>query len=126
MPQNVCSYKMEFIIEGEDVLYAKVLGGCIGGSQALARACEKIKNIHDIIETMGGIICPKSKTKQTSCAQQLSYGLYLYLLKINGKELTDFENSIINIIEIKNLKETEEKIMKKNKGYEKRNNFNKF
>lgn len=126
IPTNVCATEMIYYVEENNLLNAIIRGGCAGGSQAVCMAAMQIKDIDTIINTFGGIICPGSETKKTSCAQQFALGLYLYLKLENNLKLTEEERKLIVVEEVLNKEVEEEKITKKVKSYSKRNLFNNF
>lgn len=70
-PQGVCSREM--IIEHENgvVISLKVIGGCHGNLQGIAKLCEG-RPVKEIVEKLSGIKCGY---KQTSCPDQLANGL---------------------------------------------------
>ncbi|MEG0021849.1 MAG: TIGR03905 family TSCPD domain-containing protein [Bacilli bacterium] len=86
IPKDVCSVKMEFLIEGEIIKNIKISKGCAGNSQGVARL-SKEQPIRVIEEALCGIKCPGSATKQTSCPDQLSKGLTMYKTIMNNEEL---------------------------------------
>ena len=76
-PKGVCSSKMLFEIEGDLILYIKIIGGCPGNSLGI-RALTKGKTIDEIISKLNGIKCGY---KDTSCPDQISVGLNQYKQK---------------------------------------------
>ena len=74
-PQNVCSREMILEIEDDGTIKsAKVLGGCPGNLQGICKLIEGMKS-EQIIEKLEGIKCPGSRTRVTSCPDQLAQGL---------------------------------------------------
>jgi len=73
-PENVCSREM--IVEHENgiILNVEVLGGCHGNLQGIA-ALLKGRKIDEIIPLLEGIKCRGSRTRETSCPDQLAKGL---------------------------------------------------
>ena len=73
-PQNVCS--REITVEHEDgvIKHVKFVGGCPGNTMGLS-ALLVGKKVEDIIPILEGIKCPGSRTKDTSCPDQLAKGL---------------------------------------------------
>lgn len=74
IPKNVCS--RQITIEHEDgvIKSVKFLGGCAGNTQGVA-ALLVGRKIDEIIPLLEGIVCPGSRTHQTSCPAQLAEGL---------------------------------------------------
>ena len=74
-PQNVCSREMILEIEDDGTIKsAKVLGGCSGNLQGICKLIEGMKS-EQIIEKLEGIKCPGSRTRETSCPNELAKGL---------------------------------------------------
>lgn len=73
-PKNVCS--REIRITHEDGLIKKVvfLGGCPGNTLGVSRLLEG-RTIDEVLPLIEGIKCPGSRTKQTSCPDQLANAL---------------------------------------------------
>ena len=67
-PKGVCSRKMTFVLDGEIIKEAKVVGGCPGN---LAGICSiiKNKNYKEVVEAFDGIRCG---LKSTSCPDQMA------------------------------------------------------
>ena len=74
-PQNVCSREMIIDIEDDGTIKsAKVLGGCPGNLQGICKLIEGLK-AEVVIEKLQGIKCPGSRTRETSCPNELAKGL---------------------------------------------------
>ena len=73
-PNNVCSREMTIQVENGIVVRASVLGGCHGNLQGVCRLIEGMK-VEDVIAKLKGIKCPGSRTRDTSCPDQLAIGL---------------------------------------------------
>jgi uncharacterized protein (TIGR03905 family) len=74
VPQNVCSRQMSIVYDGDTIVSVTVLGGCNGNLQGVSRLV-KGRKIDEIIATLDGIRCPGSRTKITSCPDQLAQAL---------------------------------------------------
>ena len=70
-PRGVCSQLMEIDFEDNTILGVRVLGGCHGNLQAIARLLEGM-DMDEAIRRMGGIRCGN---KPTSCPDQLAQAL---------------------------------------------------
>lgn len=78
-PQNVCTYEMILNVDDNDIIQSlEVKGGCQGNLRGVAKLCEGRK-LQDISELLSGITCRGSRTKQTSCPDQLAQGIKEYL-----------------------------------------------
>ena len=73
-PQNVCSRGIEIVHEDGIVKKVTFTGGCTGNTQGVAKLCEGRK-VEDVIALLEGIKCPGSRTKTTSCPDQLAQAL---------------------------------------------------
>ena len=71
MPKGVCSQQMEIETEGNTITSVKVIGGCSGNLQGIARLVEGM-DIDTAISKMDGIRCG---FKSTSCPDQLAKAL---------------------------------------------------
>jgi len=74
-PSNVCSRKMTVRYDEDGtILDVFVEGGCQGN---LAGICSLVKGmkINQVIEKLEGIKCRGSRTRETSCPDQLALGL---------------------------------------------------
>jgi len=76
-PSNVCSREYVFEIENDTILSLKIVGGCPGNTFGISRLVVG-KKIDEIIDLLSGIKCPGSKTKDTSCPDQISKALSSY------------------------------------------------
>ena len=70
-PRGVCSQQMEIDIDNGKVTGLKVLGGCSGNLQGIAKLVEGM-DVDDVIARLEGIHCG---FKSTSCPDQLSIAL---------------------------------------------------
>ncbi len=73
-PKNVCS--REFRITTEDGVIKKVvvIGGCPGNTLGVSHLLEG-RTIEEVLPLIDGIKCPGSRTKQTSCPDQIAIAL---------------------------------------------------
>ena len=78
-PEGVCSQEMVFNIENGVVTDLKVIGGCSGNLQGIAKLVVGLK-IDEVIERLKGIKCG---FKPTSCPDQISKALEEYKQKIS-------------------------------------------
>ncbi len=70
-PRGVCSQQMEIEIDGGKVTSLRVLGGCSGNLQGIARLVEGM-DVDEVISRLEGIRCG---FKPTSCPDQLAKAL---------------------------------------------------
>ena len=70
-PRGVCSQKMIFDVEDNIVKNLKVLGGCNGNLQGIARLVEGLP-VDEVIKRLEGIHCGM---RPTSCPDQLAQAL---------------------------------------------------
>lgn len=70
-PKEVCSQNMDIEIEDGKVTGLKVMGGCSGNLQGIARLVEGME-IDEVISRLEGIRCG---FKKTSCPDQLAQAL---------------------------------------------------
>ena len=70
-PRGVCSQLMEIETEGDILRSVKVLGGCDGNLQGIARLVTGMK-VDEVIVRLEGIRCG---FKPTSCPDQLAQAL---------------------------------------------------
>ncbi len=70
-PKGVCSQQMEIETEGNILKSLRVLGGCSGNLQGIARLVEGME-IDEVIRRLEGIRCG---FKPTSCPDQLACAL---------------------------------------------------
>ncbi len=78
-PEGVCSQEMVFNIENGVVTNLKVIGGCSGNLQGIAKLVVGLK-VDEVIERLKGIRCG---FKPTSCPDQISKALEEYKQKIS-------------------------------------------
>lgn len=76
-PEGVCSQEIILDIEGGIVQDLKVIGGCSGNLQGIAKLVKGMK-IDEVIERLKGIRCG---FKPTSCPDQISRALEEYKKK---------------------------------------------
>lgn len=70
-PKGVCSQLMEIDVEDGVVRSLKVMGGCSGNLQGIARLVAGMK-VEDVIARLDGVHCG---SKPTSCPDQLAKAL---------------------------------------------------
>lgn len=70
-PKGVCSQNMDIEIEDGKVTGLKVMGGCSGNLQGIAKLIEGME-IDEVINRLEGIRCG---FKKTSCPDQLAKAL---------------------------------------------------
>ncbi len=70
-PKGVCSRQMEIEVEEGVIKSLKVIGGCNGNLQGVAKLVEGMK-IEDVIKRLKGIDCGG---KGTSCPDQIAKAL---------------------------------------------------
>ena len=70
-PRGVCSQLMEIEVEDDRLVSLRVMGGCSGNLQGIARLVEGME-IDEVIRRLEGIRCG---FKQTSCPDQLAKAL---------------------------------------------------
>jgi uncharacterized protein (TIGR03905 family) len=73
-PQNVCSREMVITYDGDTIVKCVTIGGCPGNTQGVNKLIEG-KKIDEVIRELEGIKCPGSKTRLTSCPDQLAQAL---------------------------------------------------
>ena len=73
-PQNVCSREMEIEYEGDTITSVRIVGGCQGNTQGVARLLVGMK-IEEAIKRLDGIECRGSRTGSTSCPDQIAKAL---------------------------------------------------
>lgn len=75
-PQNVCSQEMRIVYDDETMRILKYVSvrGCAGNSQGIGALLVGM-DVREAIARLRGIRCPGSRTRMTSCPDQLSYGL---------------------------------------------------
>ena len=73
-PQGVCSTEMIFDVENGIVKHVKVIGGCDGNLQGIAKLVEGMP-IEAVIQKLKGISCGSG----TSCPDQMARALEAYL-----------------------------------------------
>lgn len=81
-PQNVCSASMSVTVNDGIIEDLQVVRGCHGNLQGISALVKGMK-VDDVIARLEGIACRGSRTKETSCPDQLAQGLKK--LKAEGK-----------------------------------------
>lgn len=76
-PQNVCSREYEIEVDGDTIVSLQIRGGCPGNTQGVSKLAVGRK-LDDVISLLDGIKCPGSKTKDTSCPDQIAKALKEY------------------------------------------------
>ena len=70
-PKGVCSRQMIIDVENNIIINVKIVGGCAGNTQGVARLVQGM-NIDEAIKRLKGILCGD---KGTSCPDQLTKAL---------------------------------------------------
>ena len=85
-PKDVCSQEMRIVYDDETMRITRYVSvrGCPGNSQGVGALLVGME-IPEAKTRLRGILCPGSRTKRTSCPDQLSYALEA-ILKQEGKE----------------------------------------
>lgn len=73
-PQNVCSRKMIVTTEDNIITNVEIIGGCQGNTTGLCRLLVGM-SVDEAIKRLEGIECRGSRTRTTSCPDQLAKGL---------------------------------------------------
>lgn len=73
-PSGVCSRQMVLEVEDDKIASVKIVGGCAGNTQGVARLLIGM-SVDDAIERLNGIRCG---FKATSCPDQLAKALKEY------------------------------------------------
>ena len=75
-PSNVCSMEMDIVYDDQtmEILSYNSIRGCVGNSQGLGALIRGMK-VEEALNRLRGIQCPGSRTRMTSCPDQLSYAL---------------------------------------------------
>lgn len=71
IPMGVCSKKMTFKIENNNIIEFNVVGGCSGNLQGITKLITN-RNVNEVIELLHGIKC---NFKNTSCPDQIAEAL---------------------------------------------------
>lgn len=74
-PQGVCSTEIVFNVENGIVKSLKVVNGCNGNLQGIAKLVEGMK-VEEVIHRLKGITCGR---KPTSCPDQIARAFEAYL-----------------------------------------------
>lgn len=73
-PKGVCSQQMDIDVEDGKLVSLKVMGGCSGNLQGIAKLVEGM-DVDEVISRLDGIRCG---FKKTSCPDQLAQALKQY------------------------------------------------
>ena len=74
-PVNVCSLLFEITIDDNNIVTdLKILGGCHGNLQGIS-SLVKGMNKDEVIAKLEGIKCRGSRTRETSCPDQIAKAL---------------------------------------------------
>lgn len=73
-PKGVCSQQMDIDVEDGKLVSLKVMGGCSGNLQGIAKLVEGM-DVDEVITRLDGIRCG---FKKTSCPDQLAQALKQY------------------------------------------------
>lgn len=73
-PKGVCSQQMDIDVENGKLVSLKVMGGCSGNLQGIAKLIEGM-DVDEVIARLDGICCG---FKKTSCPDQLAQALKQY------------------------------------------------
>lgn len=73
-PKGVCSQQMDIDVENGKLVSLKVMGGCSGNLQGIAKLIEGM-DVDEVIARLDGIRCG---FKKTSCPDQLAQALKQY------------------------------------------------
>lgn len=73
-PKDVCSRSITIVHEDGVVKRVSFVGGCGGNTQGVSRLCVG-RTIEELIALLDGIQCPGSRTRKTSCPDQLAAAL---------------------------------------------------
>lgn len=73
-PQNVCSREYHITVEDGIITSAEIIGGCQGNLTGIAQLIVGMK-AEDVISRLEGIKCRGSRTRETSCPDQISKAL---------------------------------------------------
>ena len=74
IPENVCSHHFDIFYEDGIVKDITIVGGCPGNLLGIKSLITGMK-IDEVIKKFEGIKCPGSKTRQTSCPDQIALAL---------------------------------------------------
>lgn len=77
IPRGVCSRKMIFEIENDEIKSLEVVGGCNGNLKGISSLVTGMK-LEDVISRLEGITCG---SKPSSCPAQIAEALREYLDK---------------------------------------------
>ncbi len=77
IPKDVCSREFHFVIEDNKIKSLEVIGGCMGNLKGISSLLKDM-DIDEAISKLDGIICKGSRTRLTSCPDQISIALKKY------------------------------------------------
>ncbi|MEY8562243.1 TIGR03905 family TSCPD domain-containing protein [Eggerthellaceae bacterium 3-80] len=69
--KGVCSRSITVDVADDVITHISFVGGCDGNLKAISKLCVG-KNVDEVVELLAGNTCG---SKQTSCADQLTYAL---------------------------------------------------
>ena len=72
--KDVCSREIRVDYEDGIIKKVTIVGGCTGNTQGVSRLAEG-RPIQEVIALLEGIKCPGSRTRDTSCPDQLAEAL---------------------------------------------------
>ncbi|NBK97914.1 MAG: TIGR03905 family TSCPD domain-containing protein [Erysipelotrichia bacterium] len=73
-PKGTCSRMMDFTIEDNKIIDAKITGGCDGNLKGICKIMQN-KTLDEVIDAFQGITCG---FKKTSCPDQIACALLQY------------------------------------------------
>ncbi len=73
-PQHVCSREFQITYENDTITNVVIIGGCKGNLEGISKLLVGMQ-INEVISRLSGITCPGSRTRQTSCPDQISIAL---------------------------------------------------
>ena len=73
-PQNVCSRQINITVEDGKVVSVEFIGGCQGNTTGVSKLVEGME-VSEVIKRLDGIECRGSRTRETSCPDQLAQAL---------------------------------------------------
>ncbi len=72
--KDVCSREIRVDYEDGIIKKVTIVGGCTGNTHGVSRLAEG-RPIQEVIDLLDGIKCPGSRTRSTSCPDQLAQAL---------------------------------------------------
>ena len=73
-PQNVCSRQINIVVEDGKIVSVEYIGGCQGNTTGICHLVEGM-DVSEVIKRLEGIECRGSRTRTTSCPDQLAKAL---------------------------------------------------